>query len=76
MDAFLDTHGNGYVDLRWSGVVPQRIDIIADYQVAAKYGFWTDGGAEAGQGAEILGELAGLIAEGSLEVPIANVLTT
>ncbi|MGW4531820.1 NADP-dependent oxidoreductase [Nocardia sp. NPDC004340] len=74
VDAFLDTHGNGYVDLALAlGVAPDRIDTIADYQAAAKYGVKTDGGAEAGPGAEILGELAGLIAEGSLEVPIANV---
>ena len=33
----------------------------------------TDGGAEAGPGATVLAELAGLIADGHLEVPIANV---
>jgi len=33
----------------------------------------TDGGAEAGPGAKVLAELAGLIADGHLEVPIANV---
>ncbi|MFE3099052.1 NADP-dependent oxidoreductase [Nocardia tengchongensis] len=74
VDAFLDTYGDGYVDLALAlGVAPDRIDTIADYQAAAKYGVKTDGGAEAGPGAEILGELAGLIADGSLEVPIASV---
>lgn len=74
VDAFLDTYGDGYVDLALAlGVAPERIDTIADYQAAAKYGVKTDGGAEAGPGAEILGELAGLIADGSLEVPIANI---
>ena len=33
----------------------------------------TDGGREAGPGAKVLAELAGLVANGQLEVPIANV---
>ena len=33
----------------------------------------TDGGTAAGPGAKVLAELAGLIADGHLEVPIANV---
>ncbi len=33
----------------------------------------TDGGAETGPGAKVLAELAGLIADGHLEVPVANV---
>ena len=37
------------------------------------HGVKTDGGAEAGPGAKVLAELAGLIADGHLEVPIANV---
>jgi NADPH:quinone reductase-like Zn-dependent oxidoreductase len=42
---------------------------------AAKHGVKTDGGAAAGPGARVLAELAGLIADGHLEVPIANVYT-
>ena len=74
VDAFIDTHGNGYVELALAlGVGPGRIDTIADYAAAAKYGVQTAGGAEAGPGAQVLAELARLIADGQLEVPIANV---
>jgi NADPH:quinone reductase-like Zn-dependent oxidoreductase len=74
VDAFIDTHGDGYVELALAlGVAAERIDTIADYATAAKHGVKTDGGAEAGPGAKVLAELVGLIADGHLEVPIANV---
>ena len=74
VDAFIDTHGGGYVELALAlGVAAERIDTIADFGAAAKYGVKTVGGAEAGPGAQVLAELAGLIADGQLEVPIANV---
>jgi NADPH:quinone reductase-like Zn-dependent oxidoreductase len=74
VDAFIDTHGDGYVELALAlGVAPERIDTIADYAAAAKHGVKTDGGAEAGPGAQVLAELASLIADGQLEMPIANV---
>jgi NADPH:quinone reductase-like Zn-dependent oxidoreductase len=74
VQAFVDTHGGGYVELALAlGVPADRIDTIADYGAAAKYGVKTDGGAEAGPGAGILAELAGLIADGQLELPIAAV---
>ena len=74
VDAFIDTHGDGYVDLALAlGVPAGRIDTIADYAAAAKYGVRTAGGAEAGPGAQVLAELAGLIADAQLEVPIASV---
>ena len=74
MDAFIDTHGDGYVELALAlGVAADRIDTIADFAAAAKYGVKTDGGTAAGPGAGVLAELAGLIADGQLEVPIANV---
>jgi NADPH:quinone reductase-like Zn-dependent oxidoreductase len=55
------------------GVPAGRIDTIADYAAAAKYGVKTDGGAAAGPSGQMLAELAGLIADGQLEVPIAGV---
>jgi hypothetical protein len=74
VDAFIDTYGDGYVELALAlGVAAGRIDTIADYAAAAKHGVKTDGGAEAGPGSTVLAELAGLIADGHLEVPIANV---
>jgi NADPH:quinone reductase-like Zn-dependent oxidoreductase len=74
VDAFIDTHGDGYVELALAlGVEAERIDTIADFAAAAKHGVKTDGGREAGPGAKVLAELAGLIADGQLEVPITNV---
>ena len=74
VDAFIDVHGDGYVDLALAlGVPAERIDTIADFAAAAKHGVKTDGGASAGPGATVLAELAGLIADGHLDVPIANV---
>jgi NADPH:quinone reductase-like Zn-dependent oxidoreductase len=74
IDAFIDTHGGGYVELALAlGVAAERIDTIADFAAAAKYGVLTEPGTNARPGAEVLAELAALIAEGHLEVPIANV---
>jgi NADPH:quinone reductase-like Zn-dependent oxidoreductase len=74
VDAFIDTYGDGYVELALAlGVAAERIDTIADFAAAAKYGVKTDGGSAAGPGADVLAELAALIADGHLEVPIANV---
>jgi NADPH:quinone reductase-like Zn-dependent oxidoreductase len=74
VDAFIDTYGNGYVELALAlGVAANRIDTIADFAAAAKYGVKTDGGAAAGPGATVLTELARMVADGHLDVPIANV---
>src|SRR6201986_2881613 len=74
VDAFVDTHGDGYVELALAlGVKAERIDTIADYAAAAQYGVKTDGGTAAGPGATGLAQLANLIADGQLDVPIANV---
>jgi NADPH:quinone reductase-like Zn-dependent oxidoreductase len=73
VDAFVDTYGQGYVELALElGVSPERIDTIIDFKAAQERGVKTDGSA-AGASAEVLGELARLIAAGELEVPIANV---
>jgi NADPH:quinone reductase-like Zn-dependent oxidoreductase len=73
VDAFVDTFGQGYVQLAVElGVHPERIDTIIDYQAAQEHGAKTDASA-AGSSAEVLGELVRLIDEGELEVPIANV---
>jgi NADPH:quinone reductase-like Zn-dependent oxidoreductase len=71
VDTFIDTVGSGYVELALSlGVAPGRVDTIADF-AAARLGVKLDGNA-AGARAAVLAELAGLIAEGKLEVPIAR----
>ena len=73
VDAFIDTHGGGYVEMAINlGVSPDRIDTIIVFEAAEKYGVKTDGN-QAGAKAEVLSELAGLIATGRLEIPIAKV---
>jgi len=73
IDAFIDTVGAGYVDLALSlGVAPERIDTIADYAAAEEHGVKIEGNA-AGASTAVLSELATLIEQGDLEVPIAGV---
>ena len=71
VDALVDTIGGGYVELALElGVTPDRIDTIADFEAPAKYGVKAEGNA-AGASAQTLAELAALIEQGDLEVPIA-----
>jgi NADPH:quinone reductase-like Zn-dependent oxidoreductase len=71
VDAFIDTVGTGYVQLALDlGVAPDRIDTIADFAAVGRYGVKGEGNA-AGASAAVLAELAGLIADGELEIPIA-----
>jgi NADPH:quinone reductase-like Zn-dependent oxidoreductase len=71
VDAFIDTVGSGYVQLALDlGVAPDRIDTIADFAAIGRYGVKGDGNA-AGASAAVLAELAALIADGELEIPIA-----
>ena len=71
VDAFIDTVGTGYVQLALDlGVAPDRIDTIADFAAIGRYGVKGDGNA-AGASAAVLAELAALIADGELGIPIA-----
>jgi NADPH:quinone reductase-like Zn-dependent oxidoreductase len=71
VDAFIDTFGDGYVELAISlGVAPERIDTIIDWAAAAKYGAKTDGNM-AGANVADLTEVAARIADGRLDLPIA-----
>ncbi|HYH29721.1 MAG TPA: NADP-dependent oxidoreductase [Pseudonocardia sp.] len=71
VDAFIDTVGDGYVDLALGlGVAPDRVDTIIDFAAAARTGVRTEGNIESGN-AEVLGELAKLVASGELDVPVA-----
>ncbi len=71
-DAFIDTFGQDYVELALAlGVQPERINTIINFEAAQRYGVKTDGSAAAAS-AEVLAELARLIEEGELEVPIAH----
>ncbi|HTR29549.1 MAG TPA: NADP-dependent oxidoreductase [Puia sp.] len=74
IDAFIDTYGHGYVDLAIQlGVKPDRIDTIVDpdHVAVKKYGVKNDGSMEAAT-APVLAELAALIEQGRLEIPIAH----
>jgi NADPH:quinone reductase-like Zn-dependent oxidoreductase len=71
VDAFIDTIGGGYVELALElGVAPDRIDTIADFEAVAKHGVKAEGNA-AGASPQTMAELAALIEDGALEVPIA-----
>jgi NADPH:quinone reductase-like Zn-dependent oxidoreductase len=71
VDAFIDTVGGDYVQIALElGVQPSRIDTVANFEAVGKYGVKGDGSA-VGASAEVLAELAGLIASGDLEIPIA-----
>ena len=71
VNAFIDTHGGGYVRLAVElGVSRDRIDTIIDFAAAREYGAKTEG-SSAALNAAVLAELATLIAAGDLEIPIA-----
>jgi NADPH:quinone reductase-like Zn-dependent oxidoreductase len=73
VDAFIDAFGGGYVKLALDlGISPARIDTIIDFAAAEKYGVQTKGNVDAAS-AQVLAELAKLVADGRLEVPIARV---
>jgi NADPH:quinone reductase-like Zn-dependent oxidoreductase len=72
VDAFIDTFGGGYVDLAVElGVGRERINTIIDFEAVERLGVRGQG-THAIATAARLGELAGLVAEGSLEIPIAG----
>jgi NADPH:quinone reductase-like Zn-dependent oxidoreductase len=69
--AFIDTFGDGYVDLALElGIERDRIDTIIDRAGAERTGVKNEGGAGSAN-AEVLGELVKLVAAGDLDVPIA-----
>jgi NADPH:quinone reductase-like Zn-dependent oxidoreductase len=73
VDAFVDTFGGGYVELALKlGVPKNRIDTIIDFAAAAKHGVKTEGNQQAAS-AGVLAQLAGQLAAGRLEIPIAKV---
>jgi NADPH:quinone reductase-like Zn-dependent oxidoreductase len=73
VDAFVDTFGGGYVELALKlGVPKDRIDTIIDFAAAAKHGVKTEGNHQAAS-ADVLAQLAGQLAAGRLEIPIAKV---
>jgi NADPH:quinone reductase-like Zn-dependent oxidoreductase len=71
LDAFVDTFGGGYADLAIElGVAPERINTIADFAAIERLGIGGQG-THAIATREKLAELVALVADGSLEIPIA-----
>jgi NADPH:quinone reductase-like Zn-dependent oxidoreductase len=71
IDAFIDTHGGGYVKLAVElGVPKDRIDTVADFAAIGEYGVKGEGSAAAAT-VDVVGELAGMVDRGELEIPIA-----
>ncbi len=71
VDAFIDTFGEDYVQMALElGVEPSRIDTIVRFDAVAEHGVKAEGNA-AGASASTLAELAGMLADGQLELPIA-----
>jgi NADPH:quinone reductase-like Zn-dependent oxidoreductase len=70
---FIDTFGNIYVELALGdlGLPKDRIVTLVDPFAGKKYGVRYDGWSSA-KGTDVLGELVGLLADGSLELPIAK----
>ena len=73
VDAFLDFFGGGYVELAVTelGVEPRRVDTTIDFPAVERFGVQAAGNADAADAA-VLAELAGLVATGELDVPIAQ----
>jgi NADPH:quinone reductase-like Zn-dependent oxidoreductase len=73
VDAFIDTFGSGYVELALElGVPRERINTIIDFAAVEKYGVKAKGNSAAAS-AGVLAELAAMICEGTLKVPIYKV---
>lgn len=73
VDAFIDTFGSGYVELALElGVRPDRINTIIDFAAVEKYSVKAEASVDAAS-ADVLAELAGMISEGALAIPIAGV---
>jgi NADPH:quinone reductase-like Zn-dependent oxidoreductase len=71
-DAFIDTFGGGYVDLAIElGIAPQRVNTIIDYAAAERLGVHAQG-THAVANATRLAEVAAMVADGSVEIPIAR----
>jgi NADPH2:quinone reductase len=73
IDAFIDTYGDGYVDLAVAlKIDPARIDTVIDWPAAEKYGAKTEGSSAASD-AESLAFMASEVAWGHISLPVAAV---
>jgi NADPH:quinone reductase len=71
IDAFIDLFGPEYVQLAVHlGIARDRIETIASFEKAQELGVKADGSGTAST-PEVLTEMAGLVASGAIEIPIA-----
>ena len=71
IDAFIDLFGPEYVQLAVDlGIPPDRIETIISREKAQEVGAKTEGSGDASTIA-VLSEMAGLVASGRIEIPIA-----
>lgn len=71
IDAFVDLFGPEYLDLAVElGVARDRIETIISFEAAQKYGTKAEGSGDA-TATEVLAEMAGYIATGRIDLPIA-----
>ncbi|HEY5271757.1 MAG TPA: NADP-dependent oxidoreductase [Acidimicrobiales bacterium] len=72
IDAFIDLFGPQYLDLAVDlGVPPDRIETIISRERALEIGAKVEGSGDAST-TEVLAEMAGLVASGKIEIPIAK----
>jgi NADPH2:quinone reductase len=72
IDAFVDLFGPEYVQLAVDlGIPRDRIETIASYEKAQELGVKSDGSVTAST-PQVLSEMAGLVASGAIEIPIAG----
>ena len=70
IDAFIDLFGPEYVHLAVDlGIPPERVETVIAFKAAAELGTRADGSATASTTA-VLTEMAGLLASGTLHLPI------
>lgn len=70
LDAVIDAHGDGYVDMAVGlGVDPERINTVIDFEAAERTGAKTDG-QDCVEPAPVLAELAHLLARREVELPV------
>lgn len=71
IDSFIDTVGDGYVELAIDlGISPDKINTCIDFAAAEKYKVKSAGSAAGNT--KILQELIGLVADGKLDIPISS----
>jgi NADPH:quinone reductase len=71
IDAFIDLFGPEYIELAVDlGIEPSRIETIISREKAKELGAKNEGSGDAST-TEVLSEIAGLVASGQVEIPIA-----